>query len=116
MTSDRFLGLADGNSASLETSLIAFVLTSLMIQMTPRPNMAYLAVLGASRGRIDGFSVVLGVALGRTDLGIRQDSAVDRLSMELFRNQAAEHFEVHTGSPWRPRSGSMVNHRAHPTK
>src|SRR6185312_524617 len=34
-----------------------------------------------------------------------------RNSMELFRDQAAEHFEVHTGSPWRPRSGSLVNHR-----
>jgi hypothetical protein len=34
-----------------------------------------------------------------------------RNSMELFRDQAAEHFEVHIGSPWRPRSGSLVNHR-----
>ena len=34
-----------------------------------------------------------------------------RNSMELFRDQAAERFEVHTGSPWRPRSGSSVNHR-----
>lgn len=31
--------------------------------------------------------------------------------MELFRDQAAECFEVHTGSPWRPRSGSVVSHR-----
>src|SRR3546814_2492978 len=28
-----------------------------------------------------------------------------------MRDQAAEHFERHTGSSWRPRSGSMVNHR-----
>jgi hypothetical protein len=34
-----------------------------------------------------------------------------RNCMELFRDQAAERFEVHTGSPWRPRSGSQVNHR-----
>jgi hypothetical protein len=34
-----------------------------------------------------------------------------RNAMELFRDQAAEWFEVHTGSPWRPRSGSVVNHR-----
>ena len=34
-----------------------------------------------------------------------------RNSMELFRDQAAERFEVHTGSSWRPRSGSSVNHR-----
>ncbi|ABQ39277.1 hypothetical protein BBta_7415 [Bradyrhizobium sp. BTAi1] len=35
-----------------------------------------------------------------------------RNSMELFRDQAAEHFETHTGTPWRPRSGSLINHRA----
>jgi len=35
-----------------------------------------------------------------------------RNSMELFRDQAADQFERHTGSSWRPRSGSMVNHRA----
>jgi hypothetical protein len=34
-----------------------------------------------------------------------------RNCMEFFRDQAAEHFERHTGSTWRPRSGSMVNHR-----
>jgi hypothetical protein len=34
-----------------------------------------------------------------------------RNCMELFRDQAAEQFEHHTGSSWRPRSGSMVNHR-----
>src|ERR1700680_5194276 len=32
--------------------------------------------------------------------------------MELLRDQAAERFEVHTGSAWRPRSGSLLNHRA----
>jgi len=35
-----------------------------------------------------------------------------RDSMELFRDEAAEHFESHIGSCWRPRSGSKVNHRA----
>lgn len=34
-----------------------------------------------------------------------------RNAFELMRDQAAEHFERHTGSSWRPRSGSMVNHR-----
>lgn len=34
-----------------------------------------------------------------------------RDSMELFRDIASEHFERHTGSLWRPRSGSMVNHK-----
>jgi hypothetical protein len=34
-----------------------------------------------------------------------------RNSMEFFRDQAAEQFGRHTGSSWRPRSGSRVNHR-----
>src|SRR5262249_32660681 len=34
-----------------------------------------------------------------------------RNSMELFRDLAADQFERHTGSTWRPRSGSMVTHR-----
>jgi hypothetical protein len=34
-----------------------------------------------------------------------------RNSMELFRDVAADQFERHIGSPWRPRTGSMVNHR-----
>ena len=35
-----------------------------------------------------------------------------RDSMELFRDHAADAFERHTGSSWRPRAGSKVNHRA----
>lgn len=35
-----------------------------------------------------------------------------RDAFELMRDQAAEHFERHTGSSWKPRSGSMVNHKA----
>jgi hypothetical protein len=34
-----------------------------------------------------------------------------RDAMEFFRDQAADQFERHTGSSWRPRTGSMVNHR-----
>jgi hypothetical protein len=32
-----------------------------------------------------------------------------RNGMEFFRDQAADHFERHTGSTWRPRTGSKVN-------
>ena len=35
-----------------------------------------------------------------------------RNCMELFREQAMAQFETHTGSLWRPRSGSLVNHRS----
>jgi len=67
---DRILELAAGKWALANSPLLAFILTSLIIEMTPGPNMAYLAVLGASRGRVAGFSAVLGVALGLALLGI----------------------------------------------
>ena len=35
-----------------------------------------------------------------------------RNAFEFCRDHAAEHYEAITGSLWRPRSGSMVNHRA----
>jgi YspA, cpYpsA-related SLOG family len=35
-----------------------------------------------------------------------------RNAFELLRDHAAELFEVATGTAWRPRAGSMVNHRA----
>ena len=38
-------------------------------------------------------------------------SEVRSVELELFRDQAIERFELHTGSTWRPRSGSLVNHR-----
>ncbi|RWL15121.1 MAG: DUF2493 domain-containing protein [Mesorhizobium sp.] len=34
-----------------------------------------------------------------------------RDAFELMRDQASGHYEQHTGSAWRPRTGSMVNHR-----
>ena len=34
-----------------------------------------------------------------------------RNAFEFMRDQAGENYAVHTGSPWRPRAGSMVNHR-----
>jgi len=40
-------------------------------------------------------------------------SAIERRNaMEFFRDEAALHYERHTGSLWRPRTGSKVNHRA----
>lgn len=34
-----------------------------------------------------------------------------RNAFEFFRDLAADRYEVLTGSSWRPRTGSMVNHR-----
>jgi len=35
-----------------------------------------------------------------------------RNAMELFRELATEQYELHTGSPWRPRSGSLQSSHA----
>tara|TARA_R110000868_G_scaffold229089_4_gene482101 strand:- start:13604 stop:14221 length:618 start_codon:yes stop_codon:yes gene_type:complete len=47
-------------------ALLAFAFTVLVIELTPGPNMAWLAVLSVSEGRRAGFSAVAGVALGLT--------------------------------------------------
>jgi threonine/homoserine/homoserine lactone efflux protein len=54
---------------SLETAL-TFAFTSLVIELTPGPNMAYLAILSATAGRRAGFAATLGVALGLLAVGI----------------------------------------------
>jgi threonine/homoserine/homoserine lactone efflux protein len=50
--------------------LIAFILTAIAIELTPGPNMAYLAILSLDRGRIAGLAAVAGVAVGLTVLGL----------------------------------------------
>ncbi len=50
--------------------LLGFVVTSLAIELTPGPNMAYLAVLSVERGRSAGLAAVSGVALGLLLLGL----------------------------------------------
>ncbi len=50
--------------------LISFIITSFIIEATPGPNMAYLAVLSISDGRRAGFAAVAGVALGLLVIGI----------------------------------------------
>ena len=54
---------------SLET-LAAFALTSIVIELTPGPNMAYLAVLSAGHGRRAGLAATLGIALGLLIIGL----------------------------------------------
>jgi threonine/homoserine/homoserine lactone efflux protein len=54
---------------ALET-LAAFILTSAVIELTPGPNMAWLAIVAATEGRRPGFAAVAGVALGLAIVGI----------------------------------------------
>lgn len=51
-------------------TLAAFILTSAVIEVTPGPNMAYLALIAATEGRRPGYAAVAGVALGLAGVGI----------------------------------------------
>jgi threonine/homoserine/homoserine lactone efflux protein len=53
-----------------EKSLLMFVLTAAIIELTPGPNMGYLAVLAASTGRRAGLAATAGVAVGLLGAGI----------------------------------------------
>ncbi|MGJ4859551.1 DUF2493 domain-containing protein [Labrys sp. La1] len=62
-----------------------------------------------SQGEQDG-SEVRSVELER--LTAEGQTLIERRNaFELMRDQAADHFEQHTRTSWRPRTGSMVNHR-----
>ena len=50
--------------------LLAFALTALIIEITPGPNMTYLAALSLSSGMRTGFAAVAGIALGLSTYGL----------------------------------------------
>ena len=52
------------------TVLLAFAGTATLIELTPGPNMVYLAVVAATQGRRLGYATVAGVALGLTLVGL----------------------------------------------
>lgn len=47
-----------------------FALTSTLIELTPGPNMAYLAIVAVSQGRKPGYAAAVGVSLGLAIVGI----------------------------------------------
>lgn len=51
-------------------TLLGFAATCLVIELTPGPNMAYLAVLSADRGRRAGLAATVGIALGLLAVGL----------------------------------------------
>jgi len=57
-------------TSSDAATLASFALTSLIIELTPGPNMTYLALVSAGEGRRAGFATVAGIALGLAVLGI----------------------------------------------
>ncbi|RVD68342.1 LysE family translocator, partial [Mesorhizobium sp. M4A.F.Ca.ET.029.04.2.1] len=50
-------------------TVLSFSLACLLIELTPGPNMTYLALISASEGRRAGFATVAGIALGLATVG-----------------------------------------------
>ena len=51
-------------------TVLQFLLASLLIELTPGPNMAFLALVGATEGRRRGFATVAGITLGLAVVGL----------------------------------------------
>ena len=49
---------------------LAFLWTALLIELTPGPNMSYLAVLSLAHGKKAGFAAVAGIATGLLIVGV----------------------------------------------
>jgi threonine/homoserine/homoserine lactone efflux protein len=56
-----------------------FVFTAIVIELTPGPNMAWLALLGASRGSMAALAAVAGIALGLSVAGVAAALGVSAL-------------------------------------
>ncbi len=50
--------------------LISFIITCLVIELTPGPNMVYLAILSLNEGKKAGYAATAGIALGLMAVGI----------------------------------------------
>jgi threonine/homoserine/homoserine lactone efflux protein len=57
-------------AALIPPSVWAFALAALLIELTPGPNMTYLAIVSVSNGWRAGFATVAGVALGLAAIGL----------------------------------------------
>lgn len=60
-------------------ALLSFITTSIIIELTPGPNMAYLAIVSLQYGRKAGLAVTAGVALGLLIIGIASAMGVGAL-------------------------------------
>ena len=66
-----------------------FLMTATLIELTPGPNMAWLALLGASRGRVVALAAVAGVALGLSIAG-----AAAALGVSAFIGKTPQMFQA----------------------
>lgn len=73
------------------SAALGFGIAAFLIELTPGPNMAWLAVVAATEGRRPGFAAVAGVALGlacigtAAALGVAEFIAVTPIAYEALR-------------------------------
>lgn len=74
--------------ALLPPALPAFALASTLIELTPGPNMGYLAIVALTQGRKAGYAAVAGVCLGLTLIGLLAAYGITALiqQSDLFYN------------------------------
>src|SRR5262249_44516100 len=106
---------------SFET-VLPFVITCLVIELTPGPNMAYLAVLSTFTGRRAGFAATLGIALGlmivglASALGLAAVIANSRLLYEGLRWTGALYLFWLAWEGWRGEQETSPGNAAWPTE
>jgi threonine/homoserine/homoserine lactone efflux protein len=61
------------------SSLAPYLLTCLIIELTPGPNMGFLALVAATKGRRLGFSTIAGITLGLLIVGLMAAAGVATL-------------------------------------
>lgn len=67
----------------MPVEMLSFLLLVLVMELTPGPNMGYLAVLAASQGRKAGFAAVVGVAIGLLLCGVAAAFGVHALIQKM---------------------------------
>lgn len=98
------------------TALAPFFLAVLLIELTPGPNMGYLAALSASQGRQAGFKAVLGVTLGLAFymllavLGIAEIIAAAPLVYDALRWAGVAYLFYLAWEAWRGASETSPGH------
>jgi threonine/homoserine/homoserine lactone efflux protein len=91
-----------------------FLLTALLIELTPGPNMAYLAALSLAEGRRVGFSAVAGVSLGLAlvgvlaALGLAAAIAAEPLAYGFLRYAGAAFLLYLAWEGWRGAGGEVA--------
>ncbi|WP_427451731.1 LysE family translocator [Litorimonas sp. WD9-15] len=60
-------------------NLLTFISASILIELTPGPNMAFLALISATKGRRHGFATTAGIAIGLLLIGLLSAAGVGAL-------------------------------------